>query len=942
MPSWATSFTDLLWQSAIGVVPLAIIVAAICRWGSCRPATRHVLWLGVLAWLPAGLFLPPLPFSLAGASPQTANPPLSDKLQRQTDRERTSYAPAANPPWQMSLAGGATGETPLSQPNSDLTSHDPIPQPAPAQSHPTPSITDTEPCEDVSSSADRLGLPLKSLLAQEPTKGANAIAPEEALQSLASPRHQDILTIGPTPQPAIQHSPTDTRTSAPSPLRTQLSSWLAGLAAVRDAIGRLPTFPSALWLAGIVLIMAIRVRSVIRFRNRLRSGTPAPPSVVTLVADTAAKLGLRRVPETIMVRDRISPMIWCGRKARLVLPKRLWKQLDHQGRRAVVYHELAHLRRKDHWVCWAELLVIATYWWHPLVWWVRGKMRDEAENCCDAWVTWLLPRGRRAYAEALLMTRQFAGETTAAPATPAIEMATGKTKRFARRLTMIMTQQQTPRLSTSGIVLALSLAVAGCVATPARSAEQKAPRAAEVAPPAAPVVVVAPRPQSAAVATVAPTAVITPTPPVAPLASTVVVAPRSWRRASVGPDERKLAERMERLERQLEKLAQRLERAGPRARSSKAAPPSSTWRGLIADPSSGGAASYAVVAPPAGRDIVATYKLPKGQLEALTKLMVLPDVPIRVRPREGAIEVHGTQADHDRFKAFIGLLSDEKSVEAYRLPPGKLKALTALMGRDDVPVMVQPGSDEIKVQGTPAVQAVFQAFVEMIHPEKDGRRSRVGAPRGPRARAGALRRDQEAGEKDRRAVERALAGTTRAFGRSYARIARQQAKELRKRARADVRRAIKGLSQKAKDLERQAERLEAEADRLEDRAERARDKANNLRDKARQSGKSDNADRLGAEADAIEAQADDLETQAEVLLAQAEAVQEQVEAIEEQAEEVAEQIEEQFEKVAEQIEEQVERKLEEVEEAIEADEEDHDDDDDDDDHDDDDEDDDDD
>ena len=63
---------------------------------------------------------------------------------------------------------------------------------------------------------------------------------------------------------------------------------------MRDAVGRLPTFPPALWLAGIVLIVAIRVRSVIRFHRRLRSGTPAPPSVTALVALAAAKLGLRR------------------------------------------------------------------------------------------------------------------------------------------------------------------------------------------------------------------------------------------------------------------------------------------------------------------------------------------------------------------------------------------------------------------------------------------------------------------------------------------------------------------------------------------------------------------------------------------------------------------------------------------------------------------------
>ena len=50
---------------------------------------------------------------------------------------------------------------------------------------------------------------------------------------------------------------------------------------------------------------------------------------------------------------------------RLVIPSGLWAQLDDEGRRAVIYHELAHLSRRDHWVCWIDLLVSIAYWWHP-------------------------------------------------------------------------------------------------------------------------------------------------------------------------------------------------------------------------------------------------------------------------------------------------------------------------------------------------------------------------------------------------------------------------------------------------------------------------------------------------------------------------------------------------------------------------------------------------
>ncbi|MCH8149566.1 MAG: hypothetical protein IH987_16535, partial [Planctomycetes bacterium] len=51
--------TDL-WQTALAVLPLALIVAAICKWVPCRPATRHTLWLMLLVWMVAAPYLPPL------------------------------------------------------------------------------------------------------------------------------------------------------------------------------------------------------------------------------------------------------------------------------------------------------------------------------------------------------------------------------------------------------------------------------------------------------------------------------------------------------------------------------------------------------------------------------------------------------------------------------------------------------------------------------------------------------------------------------------------------------------------------------------------------------------------------------------------------------------------------------------------------------------------
>ena len=74
-----------------------------------------------------------------------------------------------------------------------------------------------------------------------------------------------------------------------------------------------------------------------------------------------------------------------------MLLRRLLAQLDMREQRAILVHELAHLRRRDHWTNWFQLGLLAIYWWNPVAWWAHSRARRAVEECCDAWVVWALP-----------------------------------------------------------------------------------------------------------------------------------------------------------------------------------------------------------------------------------------------------------------------------------------------------------------------------------------------------------------------------------------------------------------------------------------------------------------------------------------------------------------------------------------------------------------------
>ena len=184
-----------------------------------------------------------------------------------------------------------------------------------------------------------------------------------------------------------------------------------------------PALLVLLWALGSALVLAVSLLRVRRFEGLLRrTSTPAPPPIARLAQTLATSLGLRSVPAIELSRARVSPMTWwMGRRVRIVIPSALAERTDPQHLRWVLAHELAHVRRRDHLVRWLEWVACVSFWWNPVVWWARRKLREAEEASCDALVLERLDGPARSYARALLAVV----EILARPATPPLALATG-------------------------------------------------------------------------------------------------------------------------------------------------------------------------------------------------------------------------------------------------------------------------------------------------------------------------------------------------------------------------------------------------------------------------------------------------------------------------------------------------------------------------------------
>jgi bla regulator protein blaR1 len=70
-------------------------------------------------------------------------------------------------------------------------------------------------------------------------------------------------------------------------------------------------------------------------------------------------------------------------EAVILLPMGLATGLSVKELEAVLAHELAHIRRADYLVNILQTLVEIIFFFHPAIWYISAKIREERENCCD-------------------------------------------------------------------------------------------------------------------------------------------------------------------------------------------------------------------------------------------------------------------------------------------------------------------------------------------------------------------------------------------------------------------------------------------------------------------------------------------------------------------------------------------------------------------------------
>jgi beta-lactamase regulating signal transducer with metallopeptidase domain/sporulation protein YlmC with PRC-barrel domain len=148
--------------------------------------------------------------------------------------------------------------------------------------------------------------------------------------------------------------------------------------------------PSALtlfvefWFVG-VMLFSLRTAGGFFLLARLRrsEANPIGPRLLASCREMQRRLGITRAIRYCESLYLDAPAMVGWFRPVILFPVSALTGLNELQLRAVIAHELAHVRRFDAFVNLFQVVVETLLFYHPAVWWVSKRIRGERENCCD-------------------------------------------------------------------------------------------------------------------------------------------------------------------------------------------------------------------------------------------------------------------------------------------------------------------------------------------------------------------------------------------------------------------------------------------------------------------------------------------------------------------------------------------------------------------------------
>jgi beta-lactamase regulating signal transducer with metallopeptidase domain len=230
------------------------------------------------------------------------------------------------------------------------------------------------------------------------------------------------------------------------------------------------------WLAGMAALAIIVIQRMLFVRALIAQSQPADGRLAEAMAECCRKMGIRSNVELRLTKNMLSPAA-CGLLRPIILmPESLLENLSSQKLRAVLTHELVHIKRGDLGCNLFQTILQVAYFYNPLVWIANAMIRQVREQAVDEATLVNLGDEAKDYGTTLVDIAEMA--LSRPHFSLRLVGVVESKKSLAGRIKHIMSRPM-PKSAKIGVVGFAAVAVIGMVLLPMAKAERKSTTATQ-------------------------------------------------------------------------------------------------------------------------------------------------------------------------------------------------------------------------------------------------------------------------------------------------------------------------------------------------------------------------------------------------------------------------------------------------------------------------------
>ncbi|MHC4707515.1 MAG: M56 family metallopeptidase [Planctomycetota bacterium] len=225
------------------------------------------------------------------------------------------------------------------------------------------------------------------------------------------------------------------------------------------------------WLVVVVAMGLLLLQRAMFVRGLVAQAHQARPMMNDALKFCRQQMRIKREVQLKVSPNAASPAV-CGLFRPVILvPANLGRKLGSRDLRAVLLHELAHIKRGDLWANLAQTLLQIAYFYNPLLWFANAMIRRVREQAVDEMVLVAMGRKAKSYPETLVNVAKLAFKqpTLSLRLIGVVESKNALAGRIKRILTRPL-----PKSAKLGILGLVVIIVAGCVLLPMAKQARKA------------------------------------------------------------------------------------------------------------------------------------------------------------------------------------------------------------------------------------------------------------------------------------------------------------------------------------------------------------------------------------------------------------------------------------------------------------------------------------